>query len=870
VATRNPQPAAPAEPRSEPGLPEGVVTLVFTDIQGSSDLWEQYGAAFKPVLDEHNRLMREAARHWEGREVKTEGDAFFLVFDTASNAVRFTLEAQQAFARADWEALLPGVGSLRVRMGCHSGEPLLGFHPGGLPDYFGPVVNRAARVSGAGHGGQVLLSEATRLLALEELPAGIGFSDLGPHRLKGVGEERLWQLTHPDLSTTFPPLNTLDARRHNLPLASTPYVGRDEELREWIELLLRPETRLLTLAGFGGMGKTRTALQMAELSLERFPDGVWWVDLQEALNGEGVIQRLAYQLRLHLQPQPSPREQVWSYLRDREMLLVLDNTEQIRDGGETVSELLQAARKVKVLLTTRRALELPGETVVEVGPLGAAESERLFEEAARRRKPDFVLTPENAGDVAELCRQLEGVPLAVELAASRVVAMTPREIVRRLDDCFRLLQVRSPVLPPRQRALRGAIDWSYELLTEEDQRLFAELSVFAGGFTMESAEAVSEAEDVFEGVTELRRQSLLRSETSSETQETRYVMLETVRRFAAEKLEDEEVPRRHAAYFLHFAEARAGRIRTRGEADALEALGREWDNLHAALRWALETGSAETAVRLSLAFFPLLQRRGFRAEGRRILEDALQAAVQLGVEGGLEASVRHCLANVLHDMGAYGEAEAEAQKALALRRSLGDPKGAGETLNLLGLLAGDGEEAERAERLLQEALSVLPETDRAHRAMVLHNLARLRLQSGRDEEARALYEETLRHRRAAGDARGEAETLGNLGVLAQNGGRLEEARRLYLESLAVSRALRDRHSVAVLLHNLGEVAELEGALERAAALFFHAEQLFRDTQSAYVLIPGEALRRLSAVLPPERWAEVLDAAHRVSWQELVT
>jgi predicted ATPase/class 3 adenylate cyclase len=878
-------------------VPEGVVTLVFTDIQRSSDLWERHRDAFKPVLEAHHRLMREAAARWRGVEVKTEGDAFFLVFDRASEAVRFAVDAQRAFATQPWSDLLPSVGSLLVRIGMHTGEPLLERERGGAPDYLGPAVNRAARVAGAGHGGQIVVSDSTRSLAAAELPPEIVLLDLGEHRLKGVGSERLWQVGHPDLPREFPPLNTLDRERHNLPLPLTPFIGRKETVEQCVAILRDPGTRLLSLVGFGGMGKTRTALQVAELCAGELPDGVWWVEAEEALNGEGLIQRIAYHLRLHLQPQPSVREQLWSFLREREMLLVLDNTEQIPDAAQVLGDLLMAAPRVRCLVTTRRALEIRSERAFEILPLPPEEAQSLLVERARSRQATFETTEENRADIAELCERLEGVPLAIELAATRIVAMTPREMLRRLDDRFRLLQTRAPDLPPRQRALRAAIDWSYELLSEEDRELFVELSVFAGGFTMESAEAVCPSMDVFEGVTQLRRQSLLRAETQASTQQTRFLMLEAVRRYAAERLTDESVRERHTEYFLQFAEERVSRLRSREEAGVLLEMTADFDNLLAALLWAADTGRHEQAARLSLAFYLLVHRRGFWAEARRCLELGLRAAEALGGEGEngrvgewgngrarsgsplpplshspilpVLAALRHCLASTLHDMAEYEEARRQAEAALAVRRELEDPAAVAETLNLLGLIAGDTEATEESRRLLEEARELLCDEDHARLGMVLHNLARLCMGQKDCEAARTLYEAALQHRRAAGDARGEAETLGNMGVLAQNLGQTARARQLYLESLRVARTLRDRYSIAILLNNLGELAEAGGELELAVPLFEHARQIFQETQSGYVDHPQEALGRIESRVGADRWSDLRLAAGRTDWEQLI-
>lgn len=856
-------------------FPTGVVTLAFTDIQGSSDLWEAHRDAFKPILDEHNRLMRAAAELWSGYEVKTEGDAFFIAFSRASDAVQFAVEAQQAFVRHDWAAVLPGVAALRVRLGLHTGEPLVDVHPNGERDYFGPMVNRAARVSSCGHGGQIVLSEATRSLAAPSLPRSISFRDLGEHRLKGVGEERLWQLVHPDLLPNFPPLKTLSPERHNLPLPPTPYVGREKDIEAWTHLLRQPGTRVLTLIAFGGMGKTRSALHLAELVTDDFDDGVWWVDLQEARSGESMVQRIAYHLRLPLQPQPSVREQVWAYLREKRLLLVLDNTEQIEETPTVVNELLAAAPHVRCLVTTRRALELRLEQRVEVPPLPAADAEALFVERARARKGDFARTAENGADIAELCARLEGVPLAIELAASRAAGMTPREMLDRLSEQLRLLQTRAADLPARQRALRTTLDWSYDLLAEEDRALMAQLSVFAGGFSMEAAEAVCEAFDVLEGVLEMVRHSLVRAVTDPGSQKTRYRMFETVRAYAAEKLAEmgplgDTVTRRHLKHFLSFAEARVEQMRTREEAQALDELGLDFDNIRAAFTAARAIGDFESHARLAVAGYHSLHRRGFWSEAGRWLESGFQSLETHPDEArALRAEVAFCQAVLAQNLGEFTEARAKAESSMFARRELDDLTGVAEAINLLGIVAREAGDLEESEYFFQEALTFLPENDHARRGSVLHNLAIFEARRGNHVACRALCETALAHRRAAGDLRAEAQTLNHFGAIAQSSGDHEEARAYYHQCLAISQRLGDKQRIGILLNNLGELAELCGDVETAIALFVHAERLLNELQSPHSRVPAEALQRLRIPFDEDGWSGKLSEIQRRPWEHLV-
>ncbi len=825
-------------------FPTGTITLVFTDIQGSSALWEAHGDAFAPVLNAHNTLLRAVAAQWNGIEVKTEGDAFFLVFQNAADAVRFAVAAQNAIASHHWNNLINELDELRVRIGMHSGAPIIDRHPNGETDYFGPVVNRAARVGGAGHGGQIVISNATLELAQNALPPEIVAENLGRHRLKGVGEEILWQINHPQLPARFPPLKTLSGAKHNLPSATSPFVGREKDLEKMLAQLRGPETRLLTLLGFGGHGKTRLALQLAELSMDDFDDGVWWIELEDAHNADEMNNRIAHELRLHLSPQPTVREQLLEFHRDRQMLLVLDNLEQIPDAGRVVLEILQSAPRVKCLVTTRRALEIRPERVIEVAPMPFGEAAQLFTDRARSRVPDFEMNAGNRQDIQELCRRLEGVPLAIELAASRAAVLTPSEMIERLDERFRLLQTRAPDLPPRQRALRGAIDWSYDLLNEEDQALFAQLSVFTGGFTMDAAETICEQFDALEGIAELRRQSLLRAEEVGG--KLRFIMLESVRVYAAEKLEDapdaSEIRRAHAAYFAKFAQKRAAQIRTRDEQQALDEFFVERANLDAALRYLCDNKKVKAAP-LVLHMQDLLHRMGFWEEARAVLQRGWQiVAVD---DRAMRAQLQLRMASLAHDQG-EADAQQKAEAALSECENLGDKAGQATALNLLGLLATDQEKPAAARENFEKSLTLREASDHQGRAIALHNLARLASQQKDYDLSRQLYEEALIERRAGGDVRGEAETLGNLGAIAFNRNDSETAQRLYRESLQLRRGLRDRMGIAFMLFNLAEIAEVQGDAKRAVVLYVQSHRLFRELGSPYASAASSALQNLAA------------------------
>jgi predicted ATPase/class 3 adenylate cyclase/Tfp pilus assembly protein PilF len=764
--------------------PTGTVTLMFTDIQDSTTLWERLGDAFRPILDAHNRLIREMIERWDGYEVKSQGDSFMVAFERGTDALQCAIEIQRDFAAQEWPA---EVGELLVRIGLHTGEPFLGYDAAGRPDYFGPVVNRAARIEAAGHGGQILLSSATRDVVQGAVTPDVDLHNLGFHRLRGLEyPEHLFEARHPDLPRReFPPLRTLDTARTNLPVQSSPFIGREKELAELQSLLSKPENRLLTLVGLGGIGKTRLALELAELSSRQFDDGVWWVELAEARSAEAMIHLLADELHLPIKPQPSPAEQMREYLRDRAMLLVLDSTEQIADAAAVVNELLHAALRVRYLVTSRQPLGLQAERVLEVAALPLDECEVLFIERARARQADFALAAGSSVDVAELCRRLEGVPLAIELAASRITAMTPRAILAHLHERFRVLQTRAPDLPPRLRSLRAAIGWSYDLLSEEEKSVFGQLSVFRGGFFLDAAEAVvgPAALDV---VAELRDKSLL--STREVSGQMRYLMLESINEYAAERLEDSDRARAaHAEHFLRLAAEQASGLNTRDEERALLFASLEMGNLRAAWQWAAAGGRDELMARLALASGELLRRQGWWQERLLWLRDGLAAAERTGeLDPNDLARLRYQLGYAYMDHGQFGPARQLLEASLDTCRETGDPAGEADCLNRLG------------------------------------NLTHFQ---GRFDEARLHYEDALLLRRLAGDLAGEASLLNNLGVLAQYQGNLEEARQHFEESLEIDRQLNNLPGIMLMLNNLGRIALERGDLAGAQDLLDQSREL---------------------------------------------
>src|SRR6266540_307419 len=545
-------------------LPTGIVTFLFSDIEGSTRLLDELGAeAYAAALAEHQRLMREAFAAHGGVEVDTQGDAFFVAFPEADGALAAAAQAQTAL----------GGGPIRVRMGIHSGEPLLTEE-----GYVGIDVHRGARVMSAGHGWQVLVSEATYLL----LDGDSKLIELGRHRLKDLTEPQpLYQLGDDE----FPPLKTL--YQTHLPVQPTPLVGREEELAEVLAMI--SEARLVTLTGAGGSGKTRLALQAAAELVDDYPQGVWWVSLAALRDPELVESTIAQVV--------GAKGGLGEHLRSQKTLLLLDNFEHLLSAVPRIAALLSEVPELRVLATSRERLAVAAEHEYQVPTLVPAEAVALFTARARQLKPGF----EPDERVSDICRRLDGLPLAIELAAARVKVLRSEQILERLGQSLELLTAGGRDAPERQRTLRATIEWSYELLSEDERELFANLAVFAGSFDPEAAEAVCEAE--LDTLASLLEKSLLR-----QTEDGRFFMLETIHEFALERLQDgveaEQLRRRHAEHFLELAEREEPHLLGTDEVEALRTLRDDLANLRAALETAIAAEDAETALRLAGALHP--------------------------------------------------------------------------------------------------------------------------------------------------------------------------------------------------------------------------------------------------------------------------
>jgi predicted ATPase/class 3 adenylate cyclase len=594
------------------------VTFLFTDIEGSTRLWEQYPEAMREALARHDEILRECIEGHGGYVVKMRGDGVHAAFATADAAVVAAVAAQHDLAEQDWESTAP----LLVRVGVHTGAATLR-----AGDYFGSAVNRAARLMDLAHGGQIVCSQSTADLTRDALPEGVALVDLGEHRLRDLTRaERVFQVDAPTLRGDFAPLTSLDAFPGNLPFQMTSFVGRQDDIDQTIAAL--GESRVVTLTGVGGVGKTRLALQVAAEAVPTFRDGAWLVELAEVRDAGMVPDAVVTTFGLQPRASSSSTDTLLEFFRSKEILLVLDNCEHLlRPVGGLVAEIVRSCGDVHVLATSREGLNVGGERILAVSSLevpdGASELDTmvacdavtLFVDRAHAVKANFTLDTANAATVAQICRRLDGIPLAIELAAARVAMLTPAELSRRLDQRFRLLTGTRHGSVERHQTLRAAIDWSYEMLTSAEQELLARLSIFAGGFALEAAEAITaggavEADVVFDLLASLVARSLVVADT--EDLDTRYRLLETIRQYSLERLDENGATNQmravHAAYYTEFVE-RAVSL-TWGPDGTVweERLERESENIRAGLAWSIDTKDTDLAVRLLAAWSPIAQQ----------------------------------------------------------------------------------------------------------------------------------------------------------------------------------------------------------------------------------------------------------------------
>ena len=827
------------------------------------------------VLARHDELLTSVIEEHGGMVVRSrgEGDSLFAVFVRARDAAAAACAVQQAILKEPWPLEL----SIKVRMALHTGESELREH-----DYYGPVVNRCARLRGIAHGGQVVLSQATSELVQDALPEGVSLRDMGTHRLRGMERpEQVFQLLHPDLPADFPALESLDEHRHNLPVQLTSFIGRQEEIDEVTNML--PTARLITLAGAGGSGKTRLAQEIGAAVIEVYPGGVWFIGLA-ALSDPNVLQSHVAEIF------DVGQDALHGYFQGKTVLLILDNCEHLIVGAASLVQWLLSSPGVSVLATSREPLNLTGERMYQVPPLPVpvaaaiddilvdCPSVQLFLERARAARPDFELTSGNAGSVNQIVRRLDGIPLAIELAASRMKMMQPAQIASRLDDSFKILTGGPADALPHHQTIERAIDWSYDMLDLEQQMLFRQISVFRGGFSLDAGSAVMGTEDEFEAldaIGELVDKSLVRTMPAGE--ETRYYMLEPLRQYAAVRITADEAAEaggRHARYFQEFAEGAAPDLHGPRQLEWLARLETEHDNLRVALAWGLEAGDADLGLRTvtALAWFWLVRRhmaeamawfdRVLAARGGSSSARA-SALVQSGFTGSVERhdDLEGCLAQI--------------REGLARFVDLGDEQGVKTAQTYEAVILW-------FQRDLEASNLKLVEIQAAHRsygfewgdAFCDFFLSSSAWFAGNLTEAGEHINRALEIFRRIGDIGMIAWAGVRLGNTLLESGRLEEATALYEESLPMMADVGDRLGVGTAQLGIGLTKHFQGETESAKQMLGEAQINLReggggqelswaisnaliDTSTQDLLIEATDRYKKGLNLPLDEWVEMV-------------
>ena len=831
-------------------LPTGTVTFLFTDIEGSTRLLQQLGDRYSRVLEECRRLLRVAFQEWNGHEVDTQGDAFFVAFARATDAVSAAVDGLHALVIHPW----PENVEVRVRMGLHTGEPQLSSE-----GYVGIDVHHAARVMSAGHGGQVLLSQTTRDLVEHQLPDGVSLRDLGEHRLKDLQRPvHLFQLVIAGLPSHFPSLKSLDAYPNNLPVQPTSLIGREWEVASLVELLRRVDIRLVTLTGPGGTGKTRLALQVAAELSDLEWRGIYFVDLAPVSDSTQVIPTIASTLGLREERSRSPLECLKEEIDQNRLLLLLDNFEQVLDAAVRVSELLVACPQLKIMVTSRAVLRVPAEREFAVPTLRLPDSAQmpdleallqyeaivLFVQRTQAVVPEFRLTDMNAPAVVEIVRRLDGLPLAIELAAARMKLLSPEALLARLNQPLQVLTSGVRDVAARQQTLRNTIAWSYNLLDAQEQELFRRLSDFVGGCTLGAIEAVYGALGnatglILDIVDSLVDKSLLQLREPGKGEEPRFAMLETIREYGLELLvasgELESVREAHAMYFLELSERADLDLSASDSPERLDRLEQEHDNLRAAMHWSLEDieRREQIALRMGGALRSFWYVRGYLSEGLDFLERAMMGSNE--VEEPTRAAALYAAARLYEARGDYDRAEPFLVKSLVLYRELGNPERIAYALHLQADIAWRRGILDMARSLAEESLAVFRELgDRGAIASLLLHLGALAADQGEYARARDLLEESLAINRELGDKGNIPDSLFNLArAYFFSGSELGAARVLLEESLSLFRQLSDKESIGYCLCLLGLLTLEQGDVTTARSLVEQSVALFKERRQAH-------------------------------------
>lgn len=789
---------------------------------------QKFAESMQDVLRNHNLILNNAVESNNGYVFKTVGDAFCCAFQNADEALNAAVNAQKLLSEENW-----GVTPVKVRMGIHSG-----YSEWSGIDYMGYItLARTARIMSAANGEQIIISEKTLELAKEKIQDKISFRDLGNRRLKDVIKPiKLFQIISPGLRAEFPPLKTLDARPNNLPLQLTSFIGREEVIREFKSLF--SQSRLLTIIGTGGSGKTRLALQTGADMIDEFANGVFIAELASVKDPDFLVQTILNSLGVKEEAGKSPEETLSNYIKDKSILIILDNCEHlINECADTAEMLLSKSQKLKIIATSREALNCLGEQTYRLPPmllpdpssnttpemLTQYESVRLFIERALSVNSNFRLNENNAQALAEICIRLDGIPLAIELAAARIKILSVEKIHERLDDRFNLLTGGKRTALPRQQTLKALIDWSYDLLSENERILWSRLSVFNGGWTLEAAEEICSDDKTNKSeILDLLSQLIEKSIIGYDDMIARYKMLETIKEYGEEKLKPEcestKIFSRHLDYFTEFSESAEPVIELREGVIWLERLEYDHINLQSAIEWSMNNIEKEKGARIAIALGRFWIIRGHLTTGKRLFENILRNLD--GLSKKLTAQVYSHTGSLLTFQGEYEEAQKFFDKGLILQREYKDKSGIAYSLSGLGNVLFATGNYDHAKGYFLESLGIYREIGNKIRiASVLNNLGNLEYNQGNTEPAKNYYEESITYCHELGNKNIIVAPLLNLGSIVREEENYEYAKEYFLESLKISREQVNKRGIAHSLHNLAQVECELGNNDSAVNLF---------------------------------------------------
>ena len=870
-----------------PVAPEGTVSFLFTDIVGSTKLWEKFPATMGAALARHDEILRTTCESHDGYVFKTVGDAFCVAFPTMSDALLAAIESQRKLRDENWG----DIGNIKVRMGIHAGTAEFRDR-----DYFGGVLNRVSRIESAAHGGQILTSQVSVDLVQDEPLGGIAFKALGEHRLRNLERpEFLHQVLADGLETDFPPPKSLEVMPNNLPVQTTSFIGREKEIDE-VKRLLKT-TRLLTLMGMGGTGKTRLALEVGSQIIGKYQDGVWLVELALVTDPDRIFETIANVVGVREEAERPIKESVRNFFKGKTLLLVIDNCEHVLSAiAAGIADLLKNSPHVKVLATSRHSLGIAGETIFPVPPLSMFdirledfsgpnlaerlnqfEAVKLFVARAVAVQPSFVVTNANAPAVAEICSRLDGIPLAIELAAARVRSLSVEQIASRLGDRFRLLRGGTRDGLPHQQTLQALIDWSHDLLSEKERLLFRRLSVFAGGRTLEAVEVVCACNDVEEWeIVDLLDQLVSKSLVTIEQDtfgDPRYTMIESVWQYAREKLETsgevQHIRDKHLDYFLKMAEEAAPHFEGIDQKEWLERFWTDRVNFRTAFEWAVASNRTKEGLRLVTALHRAIEVRGNPASIRDIYQIFLRIAGESNEDFIERAWALDAAGRLSWAQDLYKDARHYYTEAADMFDRLGATAPGMYTRTLIAFLdRGDGDR-ESARKRFQYGL----DWGREHNDIKLigvasSGLGSIALDDGNFDEARKLKEESLVMCRKMGDRWVIGLILWGIAHVAIAQGDMPRAHSAITEWADIVQDLGNRWMLAYVFEAAGEAALAEDKAERAAKLFGAAEEIrehfgaqFSNSEAAQ---HDEMMKKLATLLPKDVIADLWKLGRQAS------